>query len=40
MLATLQMLHSQLGGAEAYLRNDCGLSGEEVVVFEGSNCGR
>lgn len=36
MMATLKMIRETYGGAEAYIREQCGLSDEEIAQIRSS----
>lgn len=36
MMATLKMIRERYGGAEGYIREQCGLSDEEIVKIKSS----
>lgn len=36
MMATLQMIRERYGGAEGYIRDQCGLSNEEIGQVKSS----
>lgn len=36
MMATLKMIREKYGSAEGYIREQCGLSGEEIALIKSS----